>query len=116
MDRGHVLALTTSTNDDAARLADAGAPEGTWVVADAQSAGRGRLGRVWASPAGAGLYLSVVFRPDASSPGQAGDAVMPRLTLLAGVAVAEAIERASGVAATLKWPNDVVVERSRDRR
>jgi BirA family biotin operon repressor/biotin-[acetyl-CoA-carboxylase] ligase len=108
---GRVLAETTSTNDEAARLAEAGAPEGTWVVADAQTAGRGRRGRVWVSPPGAGLYLSVVFRPDSQeSQAGGGDAAIPVLTLMAGVAVVEAVSRAAGVRAMLKWPNDVVIE------
>ena len=60
---GRVVASTASTNDDALAWAAEGAPEGAWIVAGSQSAGRGRRGRVWASPPGAGLYLSVVFRP-----------------------------------------------------
>ncbi len=87
-----------STNDTAAALAAAGAPDGSVVLADRQTAGRGRYGRVWDSPAAAGLYLSVVLRGPQP----------PVITLLAGVAVAEAVRAATGVAAELKWPNDVV--------
>ncbi len=87
-----------STNDTAAGLAGSGAADGTVVIADRQSAGRGRRGRVWDSPPGAGLYLSVVLRGMQS----------PVLTLLAGVAVAEAVQATAGVAVELKWPNDVV--------
>ena len=87
-----------STNDTAAALAAAGAPDGTAVLADRQTAGRGRRGRVWDSPAAVGLYLSVILRGRQS----------PVVTLLAGVAVAEAVQRAAGVAVDLKWPNDVV--------
>lgn len=102
---GRVVASTASTNDDALAWAAAGAPDGAWIVAGAQTAGRGRRGRAWASPPGAGLYLSVVVRPAARS-----DPAMRLLTVMAGVAVVEALADATGVRATLKWPNDVVVE------
>lgn len=95
-------ARVTSTNDVARDLAAAGAPEGTAVVADEQTGGRGRLGRPWASPPG-GLWLSLVLRPRLP----AHEA--PRLGLAVGVAVARAIERATGVAVRLKWPNDLMV-------
>lgn len=88
-----------STNDVAASLARRGAVEGVVVLADMQTAGRGRLGRSWASPPGAGIYASIVLRPDA--------AAARLLTLAAGVAVAEGIAYASGLEAELKWPNDV---------
>jgi BirA family transcriptional regulator, biotin operon repressor / biotin---[acetyl-CoA-carboxylase] ligase len=108
---GRVVATTASTNDDALAWAAAGAPDGAWIVAGAQTAGRGRRGRVWASPAGAGLYLSVVLRPQpAAVPGSAFDPAMSLLTVMAGVAVVEAIADATGLRATLKWPNDVVIE------
>jgi BirA family biotin operon repressor/biotin-[acetyl-CoA-carboxylase] ligase len=111
------LECVSSTNDVAASLALDGVNEGAWVVADEQTAGRGRRGRHWASPPGAGLYCSIVFRPriatDAAPGTHAADSL---LTLTAGVAAAEAIRRL-GVPATLKWPNDVIVERTvgRDR-
>ena len=105
---GRVVASTASTNDDALAWAAEGAPEGAWIVAGSQSAGRGRRGRVWASPPGAGLYVSVVFRPQAGPPGD--DPAMRLLTVMAGVAAVEAIADATGVRATLKWPNDVVIE------
>jgi BirA family transcriptional regulator, biotin operon repressor / biotin---[acetyl-CoA-carboxylase] ligase len=95
-------AETTSTNDVATALADGGAEEGCVVIADAQTAGRGRLGRSWASPAGAGIYASVILRPDAQ--------VAPLLTIAAGVAIADGIEAATGLPPHLKWPNDIVVE------
>jgi BirA family transcriptional regulator, biotin operon repressor / biotin---[acetyl-CoA-carboxylase] ligase len=98
--------LTSSTNDRAAELAAVGAHEGTWVIADEQSAGRGRRGRAWASPPGAGLYLSVVFRPQ---PAQHADATA-LLTMMAGVAAARGVRAASGLQPTLKWPNDLVIE------
>ena len=114
---GRVVASTASTNDDALAWAAEGAPEGAWIVAGSQSAGRGRRGRVWASPPGAGLYLSVVFRPrPGAAPRRrsrrvpAEDPAMSLLTVMAGVAAVEALDEATGVRATLKWPNDVVVE------
>ncbi len=94
-------AETGSTNDDARVLARAGAPEGTVVLAGMQSAGRGRLGRTWASPEG-GAYLSLVLRPPLS-PAQ----VAP-LSLAIGLGVARAL-RGLGTEAMLKWPNDVVL-------
>jgi BirA family biotin operon repressor/biotin-[acetyl-CoA-carboxylase] ligase len=103
---GRVVAETTSTNDDALAWAAAGAPEGAWIVAGTQTAGRGRRGRVWVSPPGAGLYLSVVFRPVRTG----DDPAMSLLTVMAGVSTVEALADATGVRATLKWPNDVVVE------
>ena len=97
----HILwqAETGSTNADAAAMADAGASEGCVVIADQQTAGRGRLGRSWSSPPGTGIYASVLFRPEPS--------VARMLTIAAGVALAEAIEAATGLAPVLKWPNDV---------
>jgi BirA family biotin operon repressor/biotin-[acetyl-CoA-carboxylase] ligase len=96
------LARVTSTSDEAARLAEGGAAHGTVVVADEQTAGRGRQGRRWHSPAGANLYLSMVLRPSLS-PGE----VAP-ITLAAGIGVCDAVNSA-GVAASLKWPNDLLV-------
>ncbi len=91
----------TSTNDVAMGFAERGVQEGCVVVADAQSAGRGRHGRTWVSPPGAGLYVSVVLRPQPR--------VIPLLTLAAGVALADGIGDATGLAVQLKWPNDVYV-------
>lgn len=88
-----------STNDLVARLGEGGTPEGVVVVADAQTAGRGRLGRTWVSPPAAGIYGSVLLRPSAT--------VVPLLTLAAGVAIADGIEAATGLSPVLKWPNDV---------
>jgi BirA family biotin operon repressor/biotin-[acetyl-CoA-carboxylase] ligase len=92
-----------STMDEAKRLAEDGAPEGTLVIAEAQTAGRGRNGRAWLTPPGSALAFSLVLRPSL----KAGDAA--RLTMLAGVAVGEAIEQTANVAAALKWPNDVLI-------
>ena len=91
--------MVSSTSDVASALAEGGAPEGVVVVANAQSAGRGRHGRVWASPPGAGLYVSVVLRP--------GERIIPMVTIAAGVAVVEGIRAATGLRSQLKWPNDV---------
>ena len=96
-----------STNDEAARLAEQGAPQGTTVVASAQRAGRGRFGRAWFSPAGAGLYVSVIVRDRQAA---------PLLTLAGGVAVAEGILAATGLPTEIKWPNDVVVHAGRRRK
>lgn len=94
---------TDSTNDDAKAAAEARAPHGTVVVAEAQDRGRGRLGRVWHSPPGENLCFSAVLRPDLAP------AAAPPVTLAAGVAVAEAVEEAGVAGASLKWPNDVRV-------
>jgi BirA family biotin operon repressor/biotin-[acetyl-CoA-carboxylase] ligase len=90
-----------STNDRALAWAEAGAEEGCLVLADAQSAGRGRMGRSWASPAGAGIYVSAVLRP----PPQA----MALLTMAAGLGVSDGIAAATGLPTHVKWPNDVCV-------
>ena len=90
-----------STNDLAAALAEGGAREGCVVVANAQSVGRGRQGRTWVSPPGAGLYVSTVLRP--------AEYAVPLLTIAAGVAVADGIHAATGLAPDLKWPNDVFI-------
>jgi BirA family biotin operon repressor/biotin-[acetyl-CoA-carboxylase] ligase len=94
---------TTSTNADAFRLAEAGAIEGTVALADSQSGGKGRRGRVWSSPAGVNLYCSVVLRPDIM-PHEA-----PQLTFLSAVAVAVAIEQTTKLIPEIKWPNDLLV-------
>ncbi len=91
-----------STNDEAASWARGGAPHGAVVVADSQTAGRGRQGRTWHSPPGECLYFSTVLRP--SLPVRE----LPPITLAVGVAVAETVTRFS-VTPTLKWPNDVLV-------
>lgn len=95
------LQTVDSTNEHALALAAAGAPDGSVVVADEQTAGRGRRGRQWHSPEG-GLYLSYIVRDAAALPRPA------LLTLAAGVAAAQAIGRATGFDVRLKWPNDVL--------
>lgn len=98
-----VLVTTGSTNDDLAALAAEGFPEGTCVVADEQTAGRGRLDRTWVSPPGGGLWMSVLLRPGAVAADR-----FSWLPLLAGVAATDALQEACGVRAELKWPNDIV--------
>jgi BirA family biotin operon repressor/biotin-[acetyl-CoA-carboxylase] ligase len=95
--------VVDSTNDLARALAEAGAPEGTVVIADQQTTGRGRLGRLWFSPPKRNLHLSVVLRPPLSPP-QA-----PILTFAAAVALGQAIREKTGVQVQLKWPNDLLV-------
>jgi BirA family transcriptional regulator, biotin operon repressor / biotin---[acetyl-CoA-carboxylase] ligase len=94
-------ATLASTNDEASRLASGGAPEGTVVVADVQSAGRGRLDRTWVAEPGTSLLVSWIVRP--SYPPDR----WPLLALASGVAVASAVG-GRGVDARLKWPNDVL--------
>lgn len=102
------FASLPSTMDAASAAASAGAPEGLVIVAGEQTAGRGRRGRTWSSPPGAGLYLSFVLRPPAADmPAH----VLALLTLAAGVGARRAIARASGLMPALKWPNDVMVGR-----
>lgn len=106
--RMHWLDKTGSTNDVAARLAELGADEGTIVVADMQTAGRGRHGRVWFSPPGAGLYVSMIVRT-ASLLNNENPAGL--LTLATGVAIAEAVRGVTGLPAEIKWPNDILIGR-----
>lgn len=98
-----------STNDVAATLAAEGNREGSIVIADLQTAGRGRRGHRWFSPQGAGLYVSVVLAPRLAT--ERPDRATALLTLTAGVAIAEGVQDATGLAPTIKWPNDVLVGR-----
>ena len=91
---------TTSTNQEARALAEAGAPEGFIVIAETQGDGRGRRGRVWVSPEG-GLWLTIILRPKIP-PNYASI-----ITLLTGVVVAKTIRETTKLAATVKWPNDI---------
>jgi BirA family biotin operon repressor/biotin-[acetyl-CoA-carboxylase] ligase len=97
-----------TTMDAAALVAEGGAQHGVVIVADEQTAGRGRRGTHWVSPPGAGLYFSFVARPRSRS---AGDGTLSLITLAAGVAVRDGIAAATGLAADLKWPNDVIIGR-----
>ena len=98
------LKETDSTNDECKRRAMAGAPTGLAVTADVQTGGRGRRGRSFQSLAGKGLYLSVLLRP------QVPLEEVSQLTAWTAVAVCRAVEAASGVRPTVKWPNDVLVD------
>jgi BirA family biotin operon repressor/biotin-[acetyl-CoA-carboxylase] ligase len=92
-----------STNTEAARLAQGGASEGTTIVSNEQTAGRGRLDRSWISPANAGLYLSVILRPQFA---------MPRYTLiplLTALAVHDALLDVLELQVDIKWPNDILI-------
>ena len=93
---------TESTNQTAKELAAVGAPEGTLVVAEGQTRGRGRLDRRWFSPPAGGLYVSLILRP-AFPPAEAH-----RLVLVAAVAVAEALNGVTGLKVGVKWPNDLM--------
>ena len=92
-----------STNTCLKQLAQEGAPHGTVVIADCQTAGRGRMDRSFQSPAGKGLYLSVLLRPDLPP-----ERLLP-VTAQAGVAACDAVEQVCGVRPGLKWPNDLVL-------
>ena len=98
-----------STNDVALALAAQGDRDGAIVIADEQTAGRGRRGRAWFSPAGSGLYVSVVLAPGRARSDPARATTL--LTVTAGVALAEAIEDVTALRVDIKWPNDLVVAR-----
>jgi BirA family biotin operon repressor/biotin-[acetyl-CoA-carboxylase] ligase len=106
-----VVDTTGSTNADLSALADHGAGEGAVLVAEEQTAGRGRLNRQWTAPARSGLFFSVLLRPGEDFGGY-GPVPVHRwgwLPLLAGVAAATALSRAAGVDTALKWPNDLLL-------
>jgi len=92
-----------STNDVARQLADAGEAEGTLVIADEQSAGRGRLGRAWVAPARSSLLMSLILRP-AIPPAHA-----PRVTMAIALGVCEAIRTTTNLPVHIKWPNDLQI-------
>jgi BirA family biotin operon repressor/biotin-[acetyl-CoA-carboxylase] ligase len=100
-----VVAATGSTNADLAALGRRGADPGVLLVAEHQRQGRGRLDRTWQAPTRAGLTFSVLVQPN-----RVPSARWPWLPLLTGVAVVEALARATEVAARLKWPNDVIID------
>ncbi len=104
---GHDLTFyreTDSTNTQLRKLAENGAPQGTLVVADEQTAGRGRRGRGWVSSPGSGIYMSFLLRPP-FSPDHAS-----MLTLVAAMAVADGIYEVTGLDCEIKWPNDVIYQ------
>jgi BirA family transcriptional regulator, biotin operon repressor / biotin---[acetyl-CoA-carboxylase] ligase len=96
------VASTGSTNADVLALARDGAPEGVVVVADHQTAGRGRYQRAWVAPPGGSLLVSVLLRPPSR--------VASTTTMATAVAMAEAVEEVTGVSPGLKWPNDLVMD------
>jgi BirA family biotin operon repressor/biotin-[acetyl-CoA-carboxylase] ligase len=91
----------TSTMERARKLAKEGAADGTVVIADTQTAGRGRLGRAWLSPEGS-LAISVIFKPSLNN--------LPQLIMVASVAVVRAIKKVAGLETQIKWPNDVLIK------
>lgn len=94
--------IVASTMDIAFDLGLKGAPEGTVVFTESQSQGRGRLGRSWASPKEKGIYLSLLLRPE-FLPQEA-----PKITLMAAVAICEAVKKVTGLSVLIKWPNDIL--------
>lgn len=93
----------SSTMDIAEELGIKGAPEGTLILAEAQTKGKGRLGRTWFSPKYKGIYLSLILKPNIL-PNQA-----PLITLLSAVSICEAIKEISGLDTQIKWPNDILI-------
>jgi len=93
-----------STNDRAYTLAEQSAAEGTLVIAEEQTQGRGRLGRPWVSPDHDGIYASLILRPEIT-PAEAG-----KITLTSSVSIAKTIRNLYGIAALIKWPNDVLID------
>ncbi len=101
--RVHHFFKTDSTNRVAMELGHAGEPEGAVILAEEQTDGRGRAGRVWQSERGAGLYVTLLLRP------KLAPVHAPLLTMLAGISVHSAIQSQAGLAAELKWPNDILL-------
>lgn len=92
-----------STQDIAKEMVSKRVPHGTLIIAEAQTKGRGRLGRIWLSPEGQGLYFSLILRP------QISPIHAPKLTLMAGVAIARTIELTTSIKSQIKWPNDILI-------
>ena len=93
-----------STNIMAGVLAEQGAPEGTLVLADHQTGGKGRRGRQWFSPAGTGIWMTLLLRPELSPER------ISAITLVAALSVEKAIHQVTGLDTGIKWPNDLVVD------
>lgn len=93
----------SSTNDRAYELAEEGEPEGTLVISETQTSGKGRIGRKWISPKGDGIYMSLILRPDVETD------EIPTITLITALAVIKAISKTCDIKAGIKWPNDVYV-------
>jgi BirA family biotin operon repressor/biotin-[acetyl-CoA-carboxylase] ligase len=98
-----VFQETTSTNDVMEKLARDGAKQGAVVFAESQSKGRGRLGRKWVSPAGKGLWLSVLLRPDLRPQ------EVTQLTIVGATALARSVREQTGIRPEIKWPNDLLI-------
>lgn len=98
-----LLESVPSTQDELRKWAEQGAPEGALVIAEQQTSGRGRMGRAWVSPAGKGVWMSLLLRP------QLPLTQVPQLTLLAAVALSRAIAQHVAVSIGIKWPNDLLV-------
>ena len=103
----HYYDTIVSTNDEAKRLAEKGAPHGTVLIAGCQTGGRGRMGRSFHSPAGSGIYLTVILRPRCNA------SALMHLTCGCGVAVCDAIEKSTGFRPGVKWINDIVAQRKK---
>ncbi|AOZ91316.1 biotin--[acetyl-CoA-carboxylase] ligase [Paenibacillus crassostreae] len=100
-----VIKTTFSTQEDARRRAEQGAAEGTLIIAEEQTGGKGRLGRKWFSPYGKGIWMSLILRP------QQPLKFASQLTLLTGVAVCRAIRQVTGLEVGIKWPNDILIQK-----
>jgi BirA family biotin operon repressor/biotin-[acetyl-CoA-carboxylase] ligase len=98
----HYLVQTTSTMDDARRLAEEAAPHGTVVVADEQTAGRGTKGRIWVSPPGQSIHTTLIVRPSIDE--------LKRLSIISPVATTDAVRETTPLQPTIKWPNDIQME------
>ena len=98
----HYLVQTTSTMDDARRLAEEDAPHGTVVVADEQTAGRGTKGRIWVSPPGQSIHTTLIVRPTIDE--------LKRLSIVSPVATTDAVRATTPLQPTIKWPNDIQME------
>ncbi len=94
---------TSSTNDVAKKMAIEGSPEGTTVIAEFQTLGRGRSGRQWESPKYLGIYFSFILKPDINKE------LIPYITMLTGIAAAEAIKEETDLDSRMKWPNDIII-------
>ena len=95
--------VTGSTNDDIKQCAEQGAPEGLVIVADTQTAGKGRRGRAWNNPTGVNIAMSYLLRPDFVPD------IAPMMTLVMALAAADGINRVTGLETGIKWPNDIVI-------
>ncbi|HHW01518.1 MAG TPA: biotin--[acetyl-CoA-carboxylase] ligase [Thermoanaerobacterales bacterium] len=103
-DRIYYYSTIGSTNSEAKRIAQEGAPHGTLIIAEEQTKGKGRMGRSWTSPRGTGIWISIIMKPQ-MMPSEA-----PKLTILTAVAVAEAINEETNINAVIKWPNDILIQ------